>query len=114
MAAILDQTIDQGTSYSNTITVFQSDGTTPLDLNGYTVASQIRKNFTSSSFHTITCTIVSPTTTGKINLTLTPAQTEAIKFGYYYYDVEITSGSGTVTRVIEGKMHIKPGVTRAS
>ena len=114
MAAILDQTIDQGTSYSNTITVFQSDGTTALDLNGYTDASQIRKNFTSSSFHTITCSIVSPTTTGKINLTLTPTQTESIKFGYYYYDVEITSGSGTVTRVIEGKMHIKPGVTRAS
>jgi hypothetical protein len=45
-------------------------------------------------------------------MTLTAAVTAGIKAGYYYYDVEITSSGGTVTRVMEGKIHIKPNVTK--
>ena len=47
-----------------------------------------------------------------IDSTLTATETSAIKAGYYVYDLEITSSSGIVTRVLEGKVHMKPGVTR--
>jgi hypothetical protein len=112
MAGILNLTIDQGITYSNAITVYQADGVTVMNLTGFTVASQIRKNYTSTAYHTFTTTLVAPATTGKINMTLTAAVTAGIKAGYYYYDVEITSSGGTVTRVMEGKIHIKPNVTK--
>jgi hypothetical protein len=35
-----------------------------------------------------------------------------MKAGRYVYDVEISSGGGTVTRVIEGQLEITPSVTR--
>ena len=43
---------------------------------------------------------------------LTAAQTNAIAAGRYVYDVEITSGEGIVTRVVEGQIEVTPGVTR--
>jgi len=113
MAGILNLTIDQGTTYTNTITVYQSDGTTPTNLTGYTVAAQLRKNYTSTAYTAFTCALQSPYTSGKITMSLTATQTAGIKAGYYYYDVEITNSAGTVTRVMEGKIHMKPNVTKA-
>ena len=49
MASILNQTIDQGTTYSKSITVYETDGTTIQNLTGYTAASQLRKNYTSTA-----------------------------------------------------------------
>lgn len=112
MAGILNLTIDQGATYTNAITVYQADGVTPMNLTGFTVASQMRKNYTSTNYHTFPAALVSPYSSGKINLTLTAAQSAAIKAGYYYYDVEITASGGAVTRVMEGKICIKPNVTK--
>ena len=83
-----------------------------MNLTGYTVASKMRQHYTSTTAHTITATITSPATAGKIDSSLTAAETTAIKAGYYVYDLEITSAGGVVTRVVEGKVHMKPGVTR--
>ena len=112
MAGILDQTIDQGTTYTNNITVYQVDGITPMNLTGYTVASKMRKNHTSSTSHDITSVLVAPLSSGVVKFSLTSAETAAIKAGYYYYDAEITSATGNVIRVIEGKIHIKPNITK--
>ena len=84
-----------------------------MNLTGYTVASQLRKNYTSTAYTAFTTALVSPPTSGRISMALTATQTTAIKAGYYYYDVEITNSAGTVTRVMEGKIHIKPNVTKA-
>ena len=113
MAGILNLTIDQGSTFVNALTVYQADGVTPSNLTGYTVASQFRRNYTSTAYTAFTVALVSPYTSGKINMTLTATQTAAVKAGYYYYDVEITSSGGTVTRVMEGKVHFKPNVTKA-
>ena len=113
MAGILNLTIDQGITYTNDITIYQADGVTPTNLTGYTAASQFRRNYTSTAYTAFTCTIASPNTLGRINMSLTATQTAAIKAGYYYYDVEITNSAGTVTRVMEGKIHFKPNVTKA-
>ena len=113
MAGILNLTIDQGATYTNTFTIYQADGTTAMNLTGYTVASQLRKNYTSTAYTAFTSVLVSPHTSGRITMSLTATQTAAIKAGYYYYDVEITNSAGTVTRVMEGKIHFKPNVTKA-
>ena len=112
MAGILNITIDQGETYTNTNSVFLADGVTAMNLTGYTVASKMRQNYTSTTAHTISTTITNPATAGKIDSSLSATETSAIKGGYYVYDLEITSSGGVVTRVVEGKVHMKPGVTR--
>ena len=111
MASILNQIIDQGTTFSKQITVYETDGTTIQNLTGYTVSSQLRKNYTSTAFTTINATNNSPTN-GVIVMSLTAVQTAALKSGRYVYDLQITAADGTVTRVIEGVITIRPEVTK--
>jgi len=111
MATILNITIDQGETFTKTTSVFQADGITVQNLTGYTVASKMRKNYTSTASHTITTTITS-FGGGLIASSLTATETSAIKAGYYVYDLEITSSGGVVTRVVEGKIQMKPEVTK--
>ena len=111
MASILNQIIDQGTTFSKQITVYETDGTTIQNLTGYTVSSQLRKNYTSTAYTTINATNNSPTN-GIIVMSLTAVQTAALKSGRYVYDLQITAADGTVTRVIEGVITIRPEVTK--
>ena len=110
--AILNQEIDQGSTFSKQITVYETDGSTIQNLTGYTAASQIRKNYTSTAYTTILATIQTPATNGIIVMSLTAAQTAALKSGRYVYDLQITAADTTVTRVIEGIITIKPEVTK--
>jgi hypothetical protein len=43
---------------------------------------------------------------------MTNSTTAAIEEGMYVYDLEITSGAGTVTRLMEGTVTVNPEVTR--
>jgi len=110
--AILNQEIDQGSTFSKQITVYETDGSTIQNLTGYTAASQIRKNYTSTAYTTILATIQTPATNGVIVMSLTAVQTAALKSGRYVYDLQITAADTTVTRVIEGIITIKPEVTK--
>ena len=112
MANILNQNIDQGSTYSTPITVYQDDGTTIQNLTGYTASSQLRKNYTSTAYTTILATIQTPATNGIIVISLTAVQTAALKSGRYVYDLQIAAADTTVTRVIEGVITIRPEVTR--
>jgi hypothetical protein len=49
---------------------------------------------------------------GKISIHATAAQTNAIVAGDYVYDLEITSSTGIVTRVMQGRAIVSPQVTR--
>ncbi len=109
--AILNLQIDQGSTFSKQITVYQTDGITVQNLTGYTVASQVRKNYTSTNFVTINATNNDPTN-GVIVMSLTATQTAGMKAGRYVYDLQITAADGTVSRTIEGIITIKPEVTK--
>ena len=109
MATITDYNIDQGTDWSVVVTA-KDDAGTAIDISNYTLSSQMRKNYTSTASHTLTATtLVGPS--GTITLGLASAVSALIKSGYYYYDVEIASG-GIVTRILEGKIHLRPEVTK--
>ena len=111
MASILNQIVDQGSTWSKQITVYETDGTTVQNLTGYTVASQLRKNYTSTAYTTINATNNSPTS-GIIIMSLTATQTAALKSGRYVYDLVIIASGGDKTRVVEGIATIKPSVSR--
>ena len=60
----------------------------------------------------LTSVIGSDATSGIVALSMTAAQTGALDAERYVYDVEITQTStGTVTRVIEGLITVRPNVT---
>lgn len=135
MAIKANLTIDQGTDFTATIDVKQSDGTV-YDLSHHLVHAQMRKNVSTGTKIDFIATHGS--TTGQITLKLTsgtaeataesgtrgqagyvqaqPAQvgTNAITSGRYLYDVEITDNAtpNAVTRVIQGTVTVTPGITR--
>jgi hypothetical protein len=102
--------IDQGSDYSNIVTVTASNGQ-PLDLTGFTVASQMRKSYSSSVAYNFSASILSASL-GRVRLQLTATQSEAIPPGRYLYDVEITSPGSSKTRVVEGIATITPQITQ--
>jgi hypothetical protein len=102
--------IDQGSNYSNIITVSGTNGSA-LNLTGYTVASQMRKSYSSSTAYNLNAAIYNATA-GQVRMTLTATQAEAIPPGRYLYDLEITSGSGAKTRVVEGVATVTPQITQ--
>lgn len=110
MATISNLVIDQGTTFSSIITLTNQDGTA-MNLTGYTVASQFRKSFQSSTATSFTASIYDATT-GKIRLQLSAVASSAVKAGRYLYDIELTSGSGEKSRALEGLVIITPEITK--
>lgn len=112
MAVYANLTIDQGTDFRSTITVEDSvDGI--VNLTGYTAVGQVRKTYNSTTSYDFTTQINNPTL-GELIIILPNTITANMKPGRYVYDVEITSPTGTVTRVVEGQVEITPRVTRSS
>lgn len=112
MAIIANLYIDQGTDYSVTVDVTDSSGDI-LNLTGYTASSQIRKTYGSSTVSATFSTSIAEAA-GQVTLSLTDTQTTGLSAGRYVYDLNITSGGGTTTRVVEGQAIVTPGVTRSS
>jgi len=103
-------TIEQGTTFSRVLTL-QENGSA-MNLTGYSVASQMRSTHDSSSIVATFSGSVTNASSGQLTLSLTNSQTSAIEEAIYVYDVEITSGAGAVTRILEGNITVTPEVTR--
>ena len=110
MATTSNIFIDQGSNYSNIITVSGTNGAA-LNLTGYTVASQMRKSYTSSTAYSLNPTIYNATG-GQVRMILTAVQSAAIPPGRYLYDLEITSASGVKTRVVQGVATVTAQITQ--
>jgi len=110
MAIVSNLTVDQGSTFNVEVEVTDVNGNV-LTLTGYSVAGQMRKHYDSTAFTAFTGT-VSNANLGLITISLTASQTNALAAGRYVYDVEITSGAGVITRVLEGQLEVTPGVTR--
>ena len=108
MATKANLVVDQGTTFTTTITVTDDEGDA-LDLTGYTGSAQIRKHYTSSNSVPFTVTVNEPT--GEVTLALTANATSNLVAGRYVYDCELNS-SGTISRILEGIVTVTPQVTR--
>jgi hypothetical protein len=118
-AGIHNLLCDQGATFRKTITMFQSDGTTVVDLTGFTARMKIKdevggnliKSLTSSSGLTIGGSAGQPNN-GQIDITISAADTASFSAPLDgVYDLEIVSNSGIVDRVLQGKFIINPEVT---
>lgn len=108
MATVENIVIDQGQTFSFSLTLSNTDGTAK-DLTDYTVTSQMRKSYYTSTATSFTTAKVD--LTGEITISLSAAETSAIKAGRYVYDVEIASSVETL-RILEGIVTVTPEVTK--
>ena len=98
----------QGTNYSNSITVTNSDGSA-FDLTNYEVRGQIKRFYGDSVFATGFSFTFPNRSGGLISLTLSPSGTSSLDCGQYWYDIEIyTSGNATVTPLAQGQLNVYP------
>lgn len=112
MSQLVNLVVDQGSDFVATLDVEDSIGT-PIDLTPYNVRGQIRKSYTSITSVEIGC--AKTTNRGEVKLTLTNAQTAAMRDGRYVYDIEIVHATlGTVIRVVEGQITVTPRATRGA
>ncbi len=103
--------INAGATFSQQFDLAQSDDSSPLNLTGYTIAAQIRKHAGSSNPTAFTATAMDAIN-GLVLISLTPVQTAALKKGRHVYDIVITDAAGDKTRVVEGSVLVREGVTR--
>ena len=103
--------INAGSDFSQTFDLIESHDSGALNLDGFTVTSQFRKHAWSSSKHDFT-TVIMDASGGKILISLTAAASNVPKPGRYVYDIIITNGASEKTRVVEGSVLIREGVTR--
>jgi UDP-3-O-acyl-N-acetylglucosamine deacetylase len=111
MATLTNIFIDQGSTFSTSVTIADSDGIA-FDLTDYSAQAQIRKTYESITATNFSTTISVNPTTGLITLELTAAQTAALEPGRYVYDLIISSSGGIKTRVLEGIATVTPSVSR--
>lgn len=110
MATISNLVVDQGTTFSSIITITNQDGT-PMDLTGYSVKSQFRKSYQSSTAINFTASIYDANA-GEVRLQLAPADTTGVRAGRYLYDIELTSPSNEKIRALEGLVILTPEITK--
>lgn len=107
--------IDQGATYTLALTYNNANGT-PINLTNYTAAMQVRDTVNSTttvlSLSSPSNGIVITGASGLINITVTAAQTTALSANTFVYDLEITSTTGVVTRLIQGSVTVNAEVTR--
>ena len=121
IAGIYNMTCEQGTAFLRSLVLKfpdanDSTGSTYLNFNltGYTARMQVRRTMESATTEIELTTenngIALGGSSGPIEITITNAQTAALDSSGVY-DLEIISGSGTVSRVIQGTFTLDLEVT---
>lgn len=114
-AAIYNATVDQGATFTLEV-IYKDSAGLPINLTGYTAALQVRQNYYDEvalvSLTSPSNGIVITPLLGKINITMSSAQTGSLDEGIYVYDLEINAGGAVITRLIQGQFTVSPEVTR--
>lgn len=111
MGAFVELFIDQGATFNSVINLSDDVTNANINVSGYTVKSQMKRSYYSTSpSANLTCTITNANT-GEITLSLTATQTGTIKPGRYLFDVITTDPNSVVNRVLEGIITVNPRVT---
>lgn len=104
----------RGETLQRVFTYKDADGVA-VDLTGYSASMQVRKSLTDGvalELSTVNSRITLGGAAGTVTLLVSATDTATIDVGQYFYDLELTSGSSVVTRLIEGRMQVKEAYTR--
>lgn len=109
MATYAELTIEQGATFSSTVTVYDGEENI-FNLSGYTPYAQLRKSYYTTAASNLTA-YVSGAANGEITLSMTAANTALLIPGRYVYDLVMENASVRL-RVVEGIATVFPSVTR--
>ena len=109
-AGVYNISIEQGSTWSLRLSI-DSEAGIDKDLTGYTVASKIGKSYYDPDPVSMSTAWVLQIE-GIFKISLSATQTAALDAAHeYVYDVEITDSTGVVTRMIQGRATVSPGIT---
>ncbi len=115
IAGTYNMTCNQGATFKRTITWLEPNKD-PINLTGYTSRMQVRTAANAAStileLTTENSRITLGGTAGTVSMTVAANVTANLTPGLYVYDLEVVSGGGEVTRLIEGNFNVKAEVTR--
>jgi hypothetical protein len=111
MAQTKDFSIDENATFGFALTYTDSNDVA-VNLTGYTARLSIATDYDSTPALTLTqaAGITITPATGRLDIAITPAQTLLLP-SKGVYDLVIQSGSGVITRLIEGSIKVNKGVT---
>ena len=113
-AGTLDFTIEQGATFNLLLTWKIDD--VPVNITNWTARLQARVDVEDTevilSLTTSNGGITLGGAAGTISLDQTATQTALLPAGTFVYDLELISGVGVVTRLVQGELNISPEVTR--
>ena len=112
MATTYNISIFQGENLDFTLNLKENNGTTPLNLSGYSVRGKVKYSYGSSgTLWDLNPTIVSAVS-GQISLSIPGTGVANLPVTEAVYDIErYTSGDASVTKVLNGKITVHPEVT---
>lgn len=112
MSTYIEYYMDQGTTFSNNVTIKNVSTSAAINISGYTFTSQLRKSFYSAnSAANLVCTIINAAN-GIFLVSLDSANTANIPAGRYVFDIKMKDSANIVSRPIEGLIFVTPQVTK--
>jgi hypothetical protein len=118
IAGLYNITCQQGATFQRQIT-WTDSARDAYNLTGYTARMQVRDNVSSNTIIATLSTTAGNTGTitlggiaGTVDLLISATNTAALTAGQYVYDLELVSGGGVVTRLLEGNFRVSAEVTR--
>ena len=99
--------IAQGATFSEIFTSTETDGSAS-NLTGYSGQSKIKKYPASPTSESFSVSITA--STGEVSIAMTAGKTVRLSPGRYYYDVYLTSPSGSISRMVEGQVMVTAGI----
>ena len=111
--------IEQGTDWSETFTIEDSEGVT-IDLTGYSIAGHVRLRETKTESLAFAFTFSIDESDNSITVSVAKATTTALTLGEkatqrastFWYDYELTAPTGDVERIQEGLLILYREITR--
>lgn len=107
----LELFIEQGEDFNINITLDSVNGNT-YNLSESSVKSDIRKSHWSSNTTASFNAIISDPTLGIINLSLSANTTQNLSYGRYVYDVFLSSGLNSRSKILGGIIYVDPSATK--
>jgi len=110
MSGALDLTIEQGATFTRTITIKDASNAA-INITGDTFAGQVRKRHQSATAEASFSFDLTNPTGGQLVASISATNTNSMTPGDFVYDIEWTNGS-TVTRLLEGQATVTAQVTK--
>ena len=107
-------TIEKGANFSPGTITWKDANNVAINLTGYTARMDVKKDVDSAAIISLTTAngrIALGGVAGTITLAVLAADTDPLITGNYRYDLELVSGSGVVTRLLEGSTTVVENIT---